>query len=141
MKILISNKFLTMVTTPVVQEKFHNNFSVWGTYNQSSFKTLRILSCTRSVIFCGFGIAISNIVILKMAPVKRLSLITKCFVVVAAMATLPYDTKGVSNNSNSSSIYFFQGGNIARMETSLGTLSYQKMMKFTYCILAIINSL
>ena len=54
-----------------------------------------------------------------MASVKRLSLITKCFAALLAMASFPYDTKGVPNNNKNSSIAVFQDRNIAGMETPL----------------------
>ena len=54
-----------------------------------------------------------------MAPVKRLSLITKCLAALLAMASFPYDTKGVPNNNKNSSIAVFQDRNFARMETAL----------------------
>ena len=50
-----------------------------------------------------------------MASVKRLSLITKCLAALLAMASFPYDTKGVPNNNENSSIAVFQEGNIDRV--------------------------
>ena len=60
-----------------------------------------------------------------MASVKRLSLITKCFAVVVAMASFPYDTKGVPNNNKNSSIAVFHDQNIAKMEPPLGESGIQ----------------
>ena len=57
----------------------------------------------------------SNIVLLNMASVKRLSLITKCFAVVVAMASFPYDTKGSPNNTKNSSMAVFQEVNMDRV--------------------------
>ena len=57
----------------------------------------------------------SNIVLLKMALVKRLSLITKCLAVVVIMAGFPYDTKGSPNNNKNSSTAVFQEVNIDRL--------------------------
>ena len=50
-----------------------------------------------------------------MAPVKRLSLITKCLAALLAMASFPYDTKGSPNNTKNSSMAVFQEGNIDRV--------------------------
>ena len=55
-----------------------------------------------------------------MASVKRFSLITKCLAALLAMASFPYDTKGVPNNNKKSSIAFFQDQNVAKMEPPLG---------------------
>ena len=57
----------------------------------------------------------SNIVLFKMASVKRLSLITKCLAAVVAMASFHYDTEGSPNNTKNSSIAVFQEGNIERV--------------------------
>lgn len=54
-----------------------------------------------------------------MASVKRLSLITKCLAALLAMASFPYDTKGVPNNDKNSTIAVFQDRNIARMKRQL----------------------
>ena len=75
-----------------------------------------------------------------MASVKRLSLITKCLAALLAMASFPYDTKGVPNNDENSSIAVFQDRNIARMETKLTRKLSNNMMYISKCRSAIILS-
>ena len=57
----------------------------------------------------------SNIVLLNMASVKRLSLITKCLAVVLVMSSFPYGTKGSPNNTKNSSMAVFQEVNMDRV--------------------------
>ena len=68
-----------------------------------------------------------------MASVKRLSLITKCLAVVLAMASFPYDTKGVPNNNENSSIAVFQDRNIARVKRQLTRRLSNNMMYISKC--------
>ena len=77
----------------------------WASTDQSSFVDLKTWS---------------NIVLLNMASVKRLSLITKYLAALLAMASFPYDTQGVPNNHKNNSIVVFQDENIVKMERPLG---------------------
>ena len=55
-----------------------------------------------------------------MTSFERFSFVTKCLVVVIAMASLPYDTKGVSNDTKNNSMIAFQEGKMAMKEIPLG---------------------
>ena len=70
-----------------------------------------------------------------MASVKRLSLITKCLAALLAMASFPYDTKGVPNNNKNSSIAVFQDRNIARVKRQLTRRLSNNMMYISKCII------
>ena len=70
-----------------------------------------------------------------MASVKRLSLITKCLAALLAMASFPYDTKGVPNNKNNSSIAVFQDRNFARVKRQLTRRLSNNMMYISECII------
>ena len=72
-----------------------------------------------------------------MASVKRLSLITKCLAALLAMASFPYDTKGVPNNNKNSSIAVFQDRNIARVKRQLTRRLSNNMMYISKCTLAL----
>ena len=70
-----------------------------------------------------------------MASVKRLSLITKCLAALLAMASFPYDTKGVPNNNENSSIAVFQDRNLARVKRQLTRRLSNNMMYISECTL------
>ena len=68
-----------------------------------------------------------------MASVKRLSFITKCLAALLAMASFPYDTKGVPNNNENSSIAVFQDRNFARMKRQLTRRLSNNMLYISKC--------
>ena len=55
-----------------------------------------------------------------MATFGRFSFVTKCLAVVVAMASLPNDTKGFSNDTKNNSMTAFQEGKIAMKDMPLG---------------------
>ena len=55
-----------------------------------------------------------------MTSFERFSFVTKCLAVIVAMASLPNDTKGLSNDTKNNSMTAFQEGKIAMKEISPG---------------------
>ena len=55
-----------------------------------------------------------------MTSFERFSFVTKCLAVIVAMASLPNDTKGLSNDTKNNSMTAFQKGKIAMKEIPLG---------------------
>ena len=70
-----------------------------------------------------------------MASVKRFSLITKCLAALLAMASFPYDTKGVPNINKNSTIAVFQDRNFARVKRQLTRRLSNNMMYISECII------
>ena len=55
-----------------------------------------------------------------MTSFERFSFVTKCLAVIVAMASLPNDTKGLSNDTKNNSMTAFQEGKIAIKEIPIG---------------------
>ena len=55
-----------------------------------------------------------------MTSFERFSFVTKCLAVIVAMASLPNDTKGLSNDTKNNSMTAFQEGKITIKEIPIG---------------------
>ena len=55
-----------------------------------------------------------------MTSFERFSFVTKCLAVIVAMASLPNDTKGLSNDTKNNSMTALQEGKIAMKEIPIG---------------------